>query len=197
MVRNDIKELIAELRTYDPEKLVDLGLRTYDNAVDLVDEALVLVGQHSYARGFFLSFTAFEELGKAYYVCLLGHQILGGVSKADLTEWYKQTASLFRFHPEKIKAAGLTRLVIDFFEKESLKRGEDREFLRQDINDLDKKDIPSIVSYTRSLVEPMITWMSEQLVQPSDTEDEDFVSMDLRNRSLYVNIPTTSDDPTI
>lgn len=87
MVRKDIQELIRELQEYKPEELLGIGKKAYENATELIDEALLLVGQYSYARGFFLSFTAFEELRKAYYFCLLSYQLLGGASKEGLTEF--------------------------------------------------------------------------------------------------------------
>lgn len=194
MVRKDIQEIITKLKGHKPEELLKIGIKAYENATELVDEALLLVGQHSYARGFFLSFTAFEELGKAYYLCLLGYQLLGGASKDALTDWYKTTASLFRFHPEKIRAAGITRLFIDYLEKRYLKTVTNAdEVLKKDIDELDKEDFPSIVQHTQALVEPMVKWFTEQLTQPSDVDGEEVVTTDLRNRSLYVDVLTEVD----
>lgn len=81
MVKKHLQVLINQLRDLEPDDLLKVAIQVYNNAVELIEEALILVGHFSYARAFFLSFSGFEELGKGYFVSLLSHQLLAESGK--------------------------------------------------------------------------------------------------------------------
>lgn len=178
---------ITHLKKLEPQELIKSGILAYNNAQELVDEALILVGNFSYARAFVLSFTAFEEQSKAWFLCGLGHKIHFGVSKDKLDDDYKLTVRLFTSHKQKIQLGALISMYLDYYEKLAIQD----EILNKTFDEIEIEEIPELVDKIKEVTYPLIDEF--QNLEETD-ESEDGIAFLDRNRSLYVDIFTEKNE---
>ncbi|MFX0087214.1 MAG: AbiV family abortive infection protein [Candidatus Hodarchaeota archaeon] len=176
-----------KLKEAEPIFLINTGIFAYRNAQDLIDEALLCVGNECYARAFFLAFNAFEELGKGWYLCRLGHQVFSGTPKDKLSQEYDEGAKLFKKHSEKIYFASIIHYFMETVEKLELKAN----LLKKSYDDLRKEEIPDLVKEIEHFNKNLNKMMRIQLETPSSDSQTEIIG---RNQALYVDIVEMNDE---